>query len=94
VLNGLFWHAPQTLRFGTGENLYGYEAIAAFRGERIPPGPRKLGRTVITSYGNDFATANTEFWREGNPRLGRQSQTWLRLPEGWRIVAAHVSFMS
>jgi hypothetical protein len=93
ALNGLFWQAPQTLRFGTGENLYGYEAIVAFRGARLPPGPRKLVRTVITSYGSDFATANTEFRRAGNPRLGRQSQTWLRLPEGWRIVAAHVSFM-
>src|ERR1700683_1715724 len=93
VLNGLFWQAPQTLRFGTDENLYGYEAITAFRDARIPPGPRTLSRTVITSYGNDFATANTEFRREGNPRLRRQRQTWFRLPEGWRIVAAHVSFM-
>ncbi len=93
LLNALFWQAPQTLRFGTAENLYGYEAIAAFRGARQPPGPRTLIRTVITSYGDGFATTNTEFRRAGNPRLGRQSQTWLRRPEGWRIVAAHVSFM-
>ena len=94
ILNGFFWRAPYTLRFGTAENLYGYEAIAAFRTARLPPGERSLGHTVITTYGKDFATANTEFQRSGNPRLGRQSQTWLRFPEGWRIVAAHVSFIS
>ena len=93
VLNSMFWQAPQTLRFGTAENLYGYEAIAAFRSARRPPGTRALSRTVITSYGDDFATANTEFRRPADPRIGRQSQTWLRLPAGWRIVAAHVSFM-
>ncbi len=93
ALNRFFWRAPHTLRFGTDENLYGYEAIAAFRAARLAPGSRRLGRTVITTYGKDFATANTEFQRPGNPRLGRQSQTWLRLPEGWRIVAAHVSFI-
>ena len=93
VLNDLFWQSPQTLRYGTDENLYGHAAIAAFRGARLPPGPRQLARTVITTYGDDFATANTEFRRSGNPRLGRQSQTWLRLPVGWRIVAAHVSFI-
>lgn len=93
ALNGFFWQSPQTLRYGTGENLYGYDAIVGFRGARTPPGARQLGRTVITTYGDDFATANTEYRRPGNPRLGRQSQTWLRLPEGWRIVAAHVSFM-
>lgn len=93
VLNASFWHAPQTLRFGTAENLYGYEAIAAFRSARVPTGTRTLSRTVITSYGDDFATANTEFQRPGDTRIGRQSQTWFRLPVGWCIVAAHVSFM-
>ena len=93
ALNGFFWHSAHTLRYGTGENLYGYEAIAAFRTARLSPGERSLGRTIITTYGKDFATANTEFQRPGNPRLGRQSQTWLRFPDGWRIVAAHVSFM-
>lgn len=93
VLNRFFWRAPHTLRFGTGENLYGYEAIATFRSARLPPGERRLGHTIITTYGKDFATANTEFQRPGNPRLGRQSQTWLRFPDGWRIVAAHVSFI-
>jgi len=93
TLNALFWQSPRTLRFGTAENLYGYAEIAAFRGSRAAPGPRSLAHTVITTYGDDFATANTEFRRAGNPRLGRQSQTWLRTPEGWRIVSAHVSFM-
>jgi len=93
VLNAMFWQAPQTLRFGTAENLYGYEAIAQFRSARLAPGARTLSRTVITAYGDDFATANTEFRRSADPRIGRQSQTWLRLPAGWRIVAAHVSFM-
>lgn len=93
VLNALFWEAPQTLRFGTAENVYGYEAIAAFRGARRRPGMRALSQTVITSYGDDFATASSEFRRPADPRIGRQSQTWLRLPLGWRIVAAHVSFM-
>jgi hypothetical protein len=93
TLNALFWRSPRALRYGTAENLYGYADIAAFRGSRAAPGPRSLSRTVITTYGDDFATANTEFRRAGNPRLGRQSQAWLRTPEGWRIVSAHVSFM-
>jgi Protein of unknown function (DUF3225) len=93
TLNALFWKAPQTLRYGTGENLYGHDAIVSFRTARVPPGDRTLANTVLTTFGNDFATANTEYRRPGNPRLGRQSQTWLRLAEGWRIVAAHVSFM-
>ena len=93
ALDGFFRQAPQTLRYGTAENLYGYDAIAAFRGARAAPGARVLDRVVITTYGSDFATANAEYRRPGNPRLGRQSQTWLRRPEGWRIVAAHVSFM-
>jgi hypothetical protein len=91
VLDELFWRSPHTLRFGITENLYGHAAIAAFRSARSPAGlARQLHHTVITSYGRDFATANTEFVRAG--RVGRQSQTWLRLPEGWRIVAAHVSY--
>jgi hypothetical protein len=90
-LNELFWRSPHTLRFGIAENLYGHAAIAGFRRARSPAGlARQLHHTVITSYGRDFATANTEFIRAGRP--GRQSQTWLRLPEGWRIVAAHVSY--
>lgn len=95
VLDELFCNSPHTLRYGVGEDLYGYAEIAAFRAGRPSAGlARELVRTVITSYGRDFATANTEFRRPGNERIGRQSQTWVRMPEGWRVVAAHVSFMA
>jgi len=95
VLDELFWNSPHTLRYGATENLYGYDAIQAFRAGRPSAGlARTLGRTVITTYGRDFATANTEFHRTGSDRTGRQSQTWLRTPEGWRVVAAHVSLMN
>ncbi|WP_221931040.1 oxalurate catabolism protein HpxZ [Telmatospirillum sp. J64-1] len=95
VLDKLFWNSPHTLRYGAGENLYGYEEIAAFRAARPSSGlDRSLTRTVITTYGRDFATANTEFVRPGIAKIGRQSQTWMRTPEGWRVVAAHVSFMA
>ena len=94
VLNELFWNSPHTLRLGATENLYGYQAITGFRAARSPLNlARRLRRTVITTYGRDFATANTEFERSATARLGRQSHTWLRLPEGWRIVAAHVSYL-
>ncbi|MGZ5164430.1 MAG: oxalurate catabolism protein HpxZ [Burkholderiales bacterium] len=92
VLNELFWNDTRTLRYGTGENLYGHSAIASFRGARSPAGlAREVTKSVITSYGRDFATTNIEFQRAG--RQGRQSQTWARLPQGWRIVTAHVSYM-
>jgi hypothetical protein len=95
VLDELFCNSPHTLRYGAGENLYGYAEIAAFRVARPSAGlARDLTRTVITTYGLDFATANTEFRRLGNERIGRQSQTWVRMPEGWRVVAAHVSFLT
>ncbi len=94
ALDELFWRSPHTLRYGVGENLYGWEQIASFRAGRSPAGlARTLQNTVITTYGRDYATANTEFRRPTTPKLGRQSQTWVRLPEGWRIVAAHVSLM-
>ena len=94
VLDELFWNHPATLRYGVGENLYGYEAIAAFRQGRPAAGlDRVLRNTVITTYGRDMATANTEFTRPSTERVGRQSHTWVRMPEGWRIVAAHVSLM-
>jgi hypothetical protein len=93
VLDELFWRSPSVLRFSPDASLYGYEAIAAFRAGRSPAGlARQLRRTVITSFGHDFATANTEFVREGQP-VGRQSQTWVRFAEGWRIVAAHISMI-
>jgi len=95
VLDALFWNSPHTLRYGAGENLYGYDAIRAFRAARSPQGlARRVLRAVVTTYGQDFATANLEFQRDGSDRIGRQSQTWMRTPEGWRVVAAHVSLMS
>lgn len=95
VLDELFWNSPHTLRYGVGENLYGHPAIAAFRAARPAQGlQRELLKTVITTYGRDFATANVEFRREGSGRSGRQSQAWLRTPQGWRVVAAHVSLLA
>jgi hypothetical protein len=96
TLDALFWNSPHTLRYGGGENLYGYDEIAAFRAGRSPAGlARTIERTVITTYVRDFATANTLFRRETAPgKIGRQSQTWLRTPEGWKVVAAHVSIIT
>ena len=95
VLDELFWNSPHTLRYGATENLYGHDAIRAFRAGRPVQGlERVILKTVITTYGHDFATANVEFQRAGNTRSGRQSQTWLRTPEGWRVVAAHVSLLA
>ncbi|MBP0443541.1 oxalurate catabolism protein HpxZ [Roseomonas sp. SSH11] len=93
VLEELFRDAPETIRYGAAENLYGMEEIRAFRRARPAMGlERRLERTVITTFGRDFAVANTMFRRENAPgRLGRQSQSWVRFPEGWRVVAAHVS---
>ena len=94
VLDELFWNSPQTLRYGATENLYGYDAIRAFRATRPAQGlARSVQKTVITTYGRDFATANIEFQRVGSTRTGRQSQTWMRTPEGWRVVTAHVSLL-
>jgi Protein of unknown function (DUF3225) len=93
VLDELFRSDPRTLRYGTAENLYGYDAIMAFRAARSPVGlMRRTERTVITTYGRDTAVASTLFYRDTAPgKVGRQMQTWIRFPEGWRIVAAHVS---
>ncbi|WP_077002099.1 oxalurate catabolism protein HpxZ [Variovorax sp. KK3] len=94
VLDELFWNSPHTLRYGATENLYGYAAIQAFRAARPAQGlARVLLRTVITTYGRDFATADCEFRREGSTKTGRQSQTWMRTGDGWRVVAAHVSLI-
>jgi hypothetical protein len=94
VLDELFWDSPHTLRYGATENLYGYAAIRAFRAGRPSQGlAREVLRTVITTYGRDFATANIEFRRAGSSKTGRQSQTWVRTPQGWRVVAAHVSLL-
>ena len=94
VLDELFWNDPSTIRYGATENLYGYAAIEAFRSARPSQGlAREIFNTVITTYGRDFATANTEFRRVGSVRTGRQSQTWMRTPAGWRVVSAHVSLL-
>ena len=95
TLDRLFWRSLRTIRYGATENLHGYEAIAAFRAARPPGGlARTLARTVITTFGRDYATTMTEFTRAGAPgRMGRQSQTWVRFVEGWRVVAAHVSLL-
>lgn len=94
ILDELFWDSPLTIRYGATENLYGYEAIAQFRKGRSPADlNRVLMNTVITTYGHDFATANTEYRRTSSGKMGRQSQTWVRSPEGWRVVSAHVSFL-
>jgi hypothetical protein len=95
TLDSLFKDAPETLRYGVAENLYGYAEIAAFRAARSPIGVmREIYRTVITTYGDSFATANTLYRRESIPgKIGRQSQTWVKFPEGWRVVAAHVSMI-
>jgi hypothetical protein len=93
VLDALFRADSRTLRYGGGENLYGYDAIMAFRAARSAAGlMRRTDRTVITAYGRDAAVASTLFYRDSAPgKVGRQMQTWVRFPEGWKIVAAHVS---
>jgi hypothetical protein len=95
VLDELFRDDPRTLRYGIGENLYGYREVTAFRAARSPVGlMRRTARTVITTYGRDTAVASTLFYRDTAPgKVGRQMQTWVRFPEGWRIVAAHVSII-
>ena len=94
VLDELFFNSPFTLRSGATENLYGYEAIKAFRANRPSTGlARKVLRTEVTTYGHDMATTNIEFQRIGSTSIGRQSQTWLRTDQGWRVVSAHVSVM-
>jgi hypothetical protein len=93
VLDRLFLDAPTTIRYGGGENLYGYAEIAAFRSARPSSGlERSLDKTVITTYGADYATASTLFYRDNAPgKVGRQMQTWVRTGDGWKVVAAHVS---
>ena len=93
TLDALFRDDPRTIRYGGGENLYGYAEIEAFRSARSPVGlVRTTSRTVITTYGRDCAVASTLFHRDGMVgKVGRQMQTWVRFEEGWRVVAAHVS---
>ncbi|OYY29413.1 MAG: DUF4440 domain-containing protein [Azorhizobium sp. 35-67-15] len=93
TLEDLFFDDPRTIRYGGGENLYGMDAIRAFRRARAPAGlMRALSQTVITTYGRDFAIASTLFARDSTPgQIGRQQQSWVRFPQGWKVVAAHVS---
>ena len=95
VLDELFHKDARSLRYGIAENLYGYDEITAFRAARSPVGlMRKTAKTLITTYGRDTAVASTLFYRDSLPgRVGRQMQTWIRFPEGWRIVAANVSII-
>jgi hypothetical protein len=91
-IDTLFWDSPLTLRYGPNGTLLGHEALSAFRRARDIKGiERTLKNTIITTFGRDFAVANTESDRPDTSATGRQSQTWARLPEGWRIVSAHVS---
>jgi hypothetical protein len=96
VLDALFRPDARTLRYGVGENLYGYDAIMAFRAARSPIGlNRRTAKTVITTYGRDTAVASTLFYRDTLVgKVGRQMQTWVRFAEGWKIVAAHVSIIA
>jgi len=94
VLDELFWDSPHTVRLGASENLYGADQIRAFRQGRPSRGlARTVTRTHVTTFGRDFAVAHREFLREGQPP-GRQTQTWVRAPEGWRVVSAHVSHLT
>lgn len=93
VLDASFWNDPRVIRYSLMDNAYGFEAIHASRLSRPKTDlKRTLSNTVITTFGRDLATANTEFQRVESGRRGRQSQTWVRMPEGWRVVSAHVSF--
>lgn len=94
TLAELFWHDPRTVRFGATENLYGYEAIEQFRRGRATQGLARVVRhQTLTTFGDHTAVSMIEYQRPGDAMPGRQSQTWVRLPEGWRVVAAHVSVM-
>ncbi|MGF6572769.1 hypothetical protein ABH945_004890 [Paraburkholderia sp. GAS333] len=96
AMNALFWHAPETVRYGIAEIQHGGEAIRAWRENCAPvPKSRKLHRTVVTTFGSDFATVSTEFTSDATALIGRQMQSWARLgpTEGWKIVAAHVSLI-
>lgn len=95
TLDALFWSASETLRYGIAENLYGIEEIRAYRVGRTGGSPqRDVLRRVITTHGTDVATCNLEFIRPATGTRGRQSQTWIRTVDGWKIAAAHVSLIN
>ncbi|MEE4130797.1 oxalurate catabolism protein HpxZ [Pseudomonas viridiflava] len=92
TLDDYFWNSEHTVRYGVAENLHGAEAIALYRRHCQPVGPgRQLVRTVVSTFGEDFATVSTEFHDSVTQRLGRQMQTWARIDGAWKVVAAHVS---
>jgi hypothetical protein len=91
AMDALFHDAPTTNRYGVGEVLYGIDAIRAFRKGRGGSPQRRLGCVAITVYGDSFATADAEFFREGSDRRGRQTQSWVKFADGWKVVSAHVS---
>jgi hypothetical protein len=95
ALNRMFRDDPRTIRYGAGENLYGYSEIKSFRVARSPVGlGRTISKTVIATYGREFAVAATLYERPSAlGKIGRQMQTWVKFPEGWRVVAAHVSLI-
>ena len=95
TLDALFRDDPRTIRYGLTEILYGHDEIKAFRAGRSPVGlMRKTSRTVITTYGRDFAVASTLFHRPSLVgKVGRQMQSWVRFEDGWKVVAAHVSII-
>jgi hypothetical protein len=92
AMDALFWHSPLTVRYGAGDAQYGIEEIREFRKVRAGGSPqRKVIRRSVTTFGADFAVTNIEFMREDSQSVGRQSQSWIKFPEGWRVVSAHVS---
>jgi hypothetical protein len=96
TLTQMFWTSPHVMRFGVTENLYGIDEIEAFRKGRSPVNlARTVKRLDIVTFGRDFGSVTLEFERVANGKTisGRQSQVWVRLPEGWRIVSAHVSVL-
>lgn len=94
ALDSAFWNSPHTVRLGVAENLYGFDQIAAFRvGRAGGSPPRTRLRTEITTFGDDFAIAHVEFQRDGSDKTGRQSQTWIRTADGWKVASAHVSLL-
>lgn len=95
TLTESFWNSPLTVRYGVAEQLYGYEQIGKFRASNRHQNQRRERiRVLITTFGNDFATASCEYRRLESGRIGRQMQTWVRTPDGWRVVAAHVSLLA
>jgi len=94
-LDAFFWHSSLAVRYGVGETLYGYEAIDAFRKARSGGSPaREIRCKVVTTFGSDFATTHIEFQRLGSTNIGRQSQVWVRMEPGWRVVAGHISLQA